>query len=76
MCFRLICTYDFQAALGPAALDIVNSGQTSGAAKENEEYYTKTILAVSVLSVMISAPLGALLIALAGPKLLTKGECK
>ncbi|KAJ8730659.1 hypothetical protein PYW08_002072 [Mythimna loreyi] len=63
-----------QAALGPAALDLVNNGQTSGATKADEEYYAKTILAVSVLSVMISAPLGALLIALAGPKLLTKDE--
>ncbi|XP_050562031.1 sodium/hydrogen exchanger 9B2 isoform X2 [Spodoptera frugiperda] len=63
-----------QAALGPAALDLVNSGQTSGAAKADEEYYAKAILAVSVLSVMISAPLGALLIAVAGPKLLSKDD--
>lgn len=66
----------FQAALGPAALDLVNSGQTAGDTRENEEYYAKAILAVSVLSVVISAPLGALLIALAGPKLLTKGDGK
>ncbi|XP_026733152.1 sodium/hydrogen exchanger 9B2-like isoform X3 [Trichoplusia ni] len=63
-----------QAALGPAALDLVNSGQTAGDTRENEEFYAKAILAVSVLSVVISAPLGALLIALAGPKLLTKGD--
>lgn len=63
-----------QAALGPAALDLVNSGQTSGAAKEDELYYAKAILAVSVISVVISAPLGALLIALTGPKLLSKDE--
>lgn len=66
----------FQAALGPAALDLVNSGQTSGASKEHEEYYAKAILAVSVLSVMLSAPLGALLIAITGPKLLSKDDCK
>ncbi|KAH9628707.1 hypothetical protein HF086_003661, partial [Spodoptera exigua] len=44
------------------------------AAKTDEEYYAEAILAVSVLSVMISAPLGALLIAVAGPKLLSKDD--
>lgn len=50
------------------------NGQTTGALKEVEESYAKAILAVSVLSVVISAPLGALLIALTGPRLLTKTE--
>lgn len=61
-----------QAALGPAALDLIKNGQTSGVAKENEEFFAKTILAMSVLSVIISAPLGALLIAITGPRLLSK----
>ncbi|XP_060803908.1 sodium/hydrogen exchanger 9B2 isoform X2 [Amyelois transitella] len=63
-----------QAALGPAALDLMASGQTSGLPREDELYYGKTILAMSVLSVIISAPLGALLIAVAGPRLLSKDD--
>ncbi|XP_026751966.2 sodium/hydrogen exchanger 9B2-like isoform X2 [Galleria mellonella] len=63
-----------QAALGPAALDLVNSGQTSGILPSDEEKHSKALLAVSVLSVIISAPLGAILIAITGPRLLTKGN--
>ncbi|XP_059046573.1 sodium/hydrogen exchanger 9B2-like isoform X2 [Achroia grisella] len=63
-----------QAALGPAALDLVNSGQTSGLPPSEEEQHSKALLAVSVLSVIISAPLGAILIAITGPKLLSKGD--
>lgn len=63
-----------QAALGPAALDLVNNGQTTGASKEEDESYAKALLAVSVLSVVISAPLGALMIAITGPRLLTKDD--
>lgn len=66
----------FQAALGPAALDLVNSGRTTGAGKFNEEKWATIILTVSVLSVVLSAPLGALLISLTGPKLLSIGQCK
>ncbi|XP_045534583.1 sodium/hydrogen exchanger 9B2, partial [Papilio machaon] len=61
-----------QAALGPAALDLVRSGQTSGLSPIDEEKYAKTILAMSVLSVVLSAPLGAILIAITGPKLLSR----
>lgn len=61
-----------QAALGPAALDLVHSGQSSGLPPAEEEAYAKAILTISVLSVVISAPLGALLIALTGPRLLSK----
>ncbi|CAH0714537.1 unnamed protein product, partial [Brenthis ino] len=61
-----------QAALGPAALDLVHSGQTTGVSPTEEEKYAKTILAVSVLSVIISAPIGAILIALTGPRLLSR----
>ncbi|XP_046962128.1 sodium/hydrogen exchanger 9B2-like isoform X1 [Vanessa cardui] len=61
-----------QAALGPAALDLVHNGQTAGNSSVDEERYAKAILAVSVLSVVISAPIGAILIALAGPRLLSR----
>ncbi|XP_045768432.1 sodium/hydrogen exchanger 9B2-like isoform X2 [Maniola jurtina] len=65
-----------QAALGPAALDLVSNGQTAGGSKGEEEAYAKAILAVSVLSVVISAPLGAILIAITGPRLLTRDSTK
>ncbi|XP_050665135.1 sodium/hydrogen exchanger 9B2-like isoform X3 [Leptidea sinapis] len=61
-----------QAALGPAALDLVNIGKTAGASKVEETEYAKVILAISVLSVIISAPVGAILIAITGPRLLSK----
>ncbi|XP_047513895.1 sodium/hydrogen exchanger 9B2-like isoform X1 [Pieris napi] len=61
-----------QAALGPAALDLVKSGKSAGDTHANEEIYAKTILAMSVLSVVISAPAGAIFIALTGPRLLSK----
>ncbi|CAH2108469.1 unnamed protein product [Euphydryas editha] len=61
-----------QAALGPAALDLVHNGQTTGNPVLEEERYAKAILAISVLSVVISAPIGAILIALTGPRLLSR----
>ncbi|CAG4973967.1 unnamed protein product [Parnassius apollo] len=61
-----------QAALGPAALDLVNNGQSAGLPAEDEEHFAKTLLAVSVLSVVVSAPLGAILIAITGPRLLSQ----
>ncbi|KAI5636174.1 sodium/hydrogen exchanger family domain-containing protein [Phthorimaea operculella] len=63
-----------QAALGPAALDLVKNGQTAGLPRSAERTYAETLLAVSVLSVVVSAPAGAILIALTGPRLLTKTE--
>lgn len=67
---------NFQAALGPAALDLVHSGATAGGTKEEETYYAEALLAVSVLSVVISAPLGAILIAITGPRLLSCEDSK
>ncbi|CAK1600814.1 unnamed protein product [Parnassius mnemosyne] len=61
-----------QAALGPAALDLVNNGQSAGLPVEDEENFAKILLAVSVLSVVLSAPLGAILIAITGPRLLSR----
>ncbi|XP_026329044.1 sodium/hydrogen exchanger 9B2-like isoform X2 [Hyposmocoma kahamanoa] len=63
-----------QAALGPAALDLIKNGGTAGYPKEEELHYAEVLLAVSVLSVVISAPLGAILIALSGPKLLAPSK--
>ncbi|GBP62614.1 hypothetical protein EVAR_46453_1 [Eumeta japonica] len=61
-----------QAALGPVALDMVLAGQTAGGLPEVEERCARAVLAISVLSVIISAPLGALLTVLTGPVLLRK----
>lgn len=62
--------------MGPAALDLVHNGQTTGIDTGLEESYAKALLTVSVLSVVISAPLGALMIAITGPRLLAKSDRK
>ncbi|XP_035227498.1 sodium/hydrogen exchanger 9B2-like, partial [Stegodyphus dumicola] len=59
-----------QAAIGPQALDYVlinNKGP------EMEEM-AKKILTVAVLSIILTAPIGAALISILGPILLTKGK--
>nr|XP_023025963.1 sodium/hydrogen exchanger 9B2-like [Leptinotarsa decemlineata] len=54
-----------QAALGPVALGMVAIGTI-------EYEYADKILATCVLSIMLTAPTGAILITLLGPRLLTK----
>lgn len=58
-----------QAALSPMALDIVRARNDM----ENEAR-AKLVLTIAVLAIMITAPLGAIAIALTGPKLLHKAE--
>ena len=55
-----------QAALGPAVLDTID--------KEDKQQveYAETVLMICVLSILLTAPAGAIIISLAGPKLLTK----
>lgn len=55
-----------QAALGPVTLDEVN--------RDNVEQveYANTVLTLCVLSILLTAPTGAIIISLSGPKLLTK----
>ncbi|XP_012215331.1 sodium/hydrogen exchanger 9B2 isoform X1 [Linepithema humile] len=55
-----------QAALAPAALDEVDKSIPE------EVNYGETVLMMCVLSVLLTAPAGAILITLSGPKLLTK----
>lgn len=55
----------FQAALGPVVL-----GMTDDDGIEHE--YGDKILTTCVLAIMLTAPTGAILITLLGPKLLTK----
>ncbi|XP_012275052.1 sodium/hydrogen exchanger 9B2 isoform X3 [Orussus abietinus] len=55
-----------QAALGPVTLDEVDSKN------EEQATYAQTVLTLCVLSILLTAPTGAIVISLSGPKLLTK----
>ncbi|XP_069702876.1 sodium/hydrogen exchanger 9B2-like isoform X3 [Periplaneta americana] len=55
------------AALGPVALDIVRKMQL-----QEFEKYANIVLIVAVLSILITAPVGAILISYLGPRLLEK----
>lgn len=57
-----------QAALGPVALKAVTSQHRS----EEEHHYAELVKNVCILSIILSAPLGALLISVSGTKLLKK----
>lgn len=56
-----------QAALGPAALRHLGPN-----ASEEEKRYGTIIQTVAVLSIICTAPLGAIMISLTGTRLLTK----
>lgn len=63
--FLLLHDY-FQAALAPVVLATITD-------TKSEEYeYANKILMVCILSIMITAPTGAILITISGPRLLTK----
>lgn len=55
-----------QAALGPSTLDEVNKND------QRQMEYAETVLTLCVLSILLTAPAGAIIISLSGPKLLTK----
>ncbi|XP_071572382.1 sodium/hydrogen exchanger 9B2 isoform X1 [Temnothorax nylanderi] len=55
-----------QAALGPVTLDEVDKSD------QQQVEYAETVLMMCVLSVLLTAPAGAIIISLSGPKLLTK----
>lgn len=56
-----------QAAIGSMALDMAHS-----TGDEQLQYYGMEVLTVAVLAILITAPVGALIIGLTGPKLLQK----
>ncbi|XP_030835875.1 sodium/hydrogen exchanger 9B2 [Strongylocentrotus purpuratus] len=61
-----------QAALGPLALDeIIKQGIVTEADEANEIRGIQ-LLTIAVLSILITAPIGAILVTLCGPKLLEK----
>jgi NhaP-type Na+/H+ or K+/H+ antiporter len=70
-----------QAALGPVALDAVAAALPSSAsgaerspAHDQALEAGRSLLALAVLSILVTAPAGAALIAWAGPRLLRKDE--
>ncbi|OXB56677.1 hypothetical protein ASZ78_013123 [Callipepla squamata] len=60
-----------QAAIGSLALDTARSHQD-----EQLEKYGMDVLTVAFLAILFTAPLGALVIGLAGPRLLQKAQTK
>jgi len=57
----------FQAALGPAVLDVATN-------KNQYKEYSQTIVMVCIISILLTAPAGAIIVSLSGPKLLTKAK--
>ena len=59
-----------QAALAPVALD-----QAMALNEEQNISYANILLIIGVLSILITAPLGSIVITTLGPRLLTKEGC-
>lgn len=66
-CFLLFVF--LQAAIGSVALDTARTQQ-----EETLEQYGMDVLTVAFLAILITAPIGALIIGLAGPRLLHKAD--
>lgn len=71
---KVICSISamfsfLQAAIGSLALDTARSHQD-----EQLEKYGMDVLTVAFLAILITAPVGALVIGLAGPRLLQKAQ--
>ncbi|XP_066583918.1 uncharacterized protein [Prorops nasuta] len=64
--FACMAKATVQAALGPVVLDEVDSNDSE------RVRCAETVLTLCVLSILLTAPLGAIIITLAGPRLLTK----
>lgn len=58
-----------QAALGPVALRRLHADPNS---TTEQHRYAEIVLTICVLSIVVTAPIGAILISLSGSKLLTK----
>lgn len=61
----------FQAALGPVALDEVRK-MAGGEPDPVLIGYAETVITVCIMSIVITAPIGAIVITLTGPKLLSR----
>ena len=69
----MCCGHLFQAALGPIALDILRNSSNPDPVQMD---YAWKVLITAVLSILMTAPLGAILITFFGPKLLTNENIK
>lgn len=56
-----------QAALGPVCLKRLSPNNT-----DEERQHADIVLMVCILSIVVTAPIGAILISISGPRLLTK----
>ncbi|XP_068621556.1 sodium/hydrogen exchanger 9B2-like isoform X2 [Battus philenor] len=61
-----------QAALGPVALDEVRKMAGDGEPVPELLKYAETVITVCIMSIVITAPLGAMVITITGPRLLSK----
>lgn len=59
-----------QAALGPVVLRRLLKDSNEHSKEEHE--FAKIILLMCILSIIVTAPIGAILISITGPRLLTK----
>ncbi|XP_060518292.1 sodium/hydrogen exchanger 9B1 isoform X2 [Cylas formicarius] len=64
--FALMSKATVQAALAPVALATISNESSV------EHEYAEKILMICILSIMLSAPIGAIMITILGPRLLTK----
>lgn len=67
--FACMAKATVQAALGPVVLR--KMGQIPGTTDEMLEN-AKVMLTICILSIIVTAPIGAIIISITGPKLLTK----
>ncbi|XP_025196297.1 sodium/hydrogen exchanger 9B1 isoform X1 [Melanaphis sacchari] len=58
-----------QAALGPAVLEVAENNKNS-----EHIAYSRMIVMVCIISILLTAPAGAIIVSLSGPKLLTKAK--
>lgn len=63
-----------QAAIGPVAYDLVRTTLPPGPDRDIAEKRGLQILTLAVISILLTAPLGAIAIMLTGPKLLSKDK--
>lgn len=61
--------YSLQAILGPAVLEVAAYG-----GNEETIMYAQTIVTACVISILLTAPAGAIIVSLSGTKLLTKAK--
>ncbi|CAK1603264.1 unnamed protein product [Parnassius mnemosyne] len=61
-----------QAALGPVALDEVRKKATEGEPLLELVNYADIIITICIISIVVTAPLGAIVITVTGPRLLSK----